>query len=332
MRAKHPETGEILVEPLFQTKVRLEPLGGVNGVMEAMRQMIEDVRTAASPLPMHLYSQKQDGHLVEISIPDLHLGKFSDPLETGETYNVEIACDLFRRAVADLICQAKNAYEIDRIVFRIGNDYLTADTFANTTTRGTAQDVSGHFAEHFRKGWQLLRETIESLREIAPIDVMVIPGNHDSVASFALGEVLGAIYHGCEEVTIHHQNNQARKYLSYGDILLGYAHGHLEKAQSLPMLMASEAAVAWGNSRHREIHVGHLHHTRDTHYLGTNEVDGVIVRVIPSLSASDRWHAGKGYRSQRAALAFAYHPTKGQRAIFRHVVTDPLQISVPHVA
>ena len=332
MGAKHPETGEILVEPLFQTKVRLEPLGGVNGVMEAMRQMIEDVRTAVCPLPAYSYPAKKDGHLVEISIPDLHLGKFSDPLETGETYNVEIACDLFRKAVADLIHQAKNACEIDRIVFPIGNDYLTADTFANTTSRGTAQDVSGHFAEHFRKGWQLLRETIESLRKIAPIDVMVVPGNHDSVASFALGEVLGAIYHDSEEVTIHHTNNQPRKYLSYGDILLGYAHGHLEKAQSLPMLMASEAAAAWGNSRHREIHVGHLHHTRDTHYLGTNEVDGVIVRVIPSLSASDRWHADKGYRSQRAALAFTYHPKNGQRGIFRHVVTDPLRIQVTNVA
>ena len=332
MGAKHPETGEILVEPLYQTKVRLEPIGGTEGIVQAMNDLIKDLLSAAPSLPVVNYTRISEGHMVEISIPDLHLGKFATELETGENYNPEIAMRLFMEAIQDLIGQARAAYPIERIIFPIGNDFLTADTMGNTTSRGTAQDVSGNFQEHFRQGIDLLRKAVETLRTVAPVDVVIVPGNHDSVASFALGQLLGALYEDCSEVTIHQQSDQARKYINYGSVLLGFAHGHLERAQNLPMLMAVEAAEQWGKARHREIHVGHLHHTRDTHYMGSNEVNGVIVRIIPSLSAADRWHADKGYRSQRAALAFVYHKAEGQRAIFRHAILDRLKINVAKIA
>lgn len=330
--AKHPQTGEILVEPLFQTKVRLEPIGEVEGVVEAVRGLIEELREASPVLPDIKYSPIKEGHLLEIAIPDLHLGKYAKASETGEDYNVEIACEIFRKALNDLVTQAVKSYPIERIIFPIGNDFLTADTSSNTTTRGTAQDVSGNFENHFRTGIRLLREAVETMRTVAPIEVIIVPGNHDTHAVLAIGELLDAIYENCREITVHNDHTQPRKYISYGDILLGFAHGHNEKANSLPMLMAFEAADAWGRSRHREIHVGHLHHTRDTHYLGSNEADGVLIRVIPSLSASDRWHASKGYRSQRAALAFVYHPADGQRAIFRHSILDTLKVAVPRIA
>ena len=329
--AKHPQTGEILVEPLYQTKVRLEPIGEVEGVVEAVRELIAELREASPILPKIVYAPKEEGHLLEIAIPDLHLGKYAKASETGENYNVEIACELFRKALNDLVAQAAKSYPIERIIFPIGNDFLTADTTSNTTTRGTAQDTAGNFENHFRTGVRLLREAVETMRSVAPVEVVIIPGNHDTHAVLAIGELLGAIYEKCSEVTIHNDSLQPRKYISYGKILLGFAHGHNEKANSLPMLMAVEAADAWGRSRHREIHVGHLHHTRDTHYLGTNESDGVLIRVIPSLSASDRWHAAKGYRSQRAAMAFVYHPKLGQTAIFRHSIINRLETPVPNI-
>lgn len=329
--AKHPQTGEILVEPLFQTKVRLEPLGEVQGMVKAVRELIDELKEASPILPNMDYEPKKEGHLLEIAIPDLHLGKYAKASETGEDYNIEIACELFRKALNDLVAQAAKSYPIERIIFPIGNDFLTADTSSNTTTRGTAQDVSGNFENHFRTGIRLLREAVETMRSVAPIEVIIVPGNHDTHAVLAIGELLDAIYENCGEITVHNDHTQPRKYISYGDILLGFAHGHNEKANSLPMLMAVEAADAWGRSRHREIHVGHLHHTRDTHYMATNELDGVLIRVIPSLSASDRWHAAKGYRSQRAALAFVYHPESGQTAIFRHSITNRLETSVPKI-
>lgn len=330
--AKHPETGEILVEPLFQTKVRLEPIGAAEEIAEALKKYITELKDAAPILPNIRHSRIVDGHLAEISIPDLHVGKFASARETGEDYNLDIACNVFREALHDLASQCTTAYSVDKILFPIGNDFLNADNLANTTTRGTPQDSAGNFQDHFRAGMNLLREGIETLRSIAPVEVVIVPGNHDSVASFALGQLLGALYEHTPDVTVHDNTDQPRQYISYGKVLLGFAHGHNEKARDLPMLMAIEAPESWGKSKHREIHVGHLHHTRDTHYMASNEHEGVIHRVIPSLSASDRWHAAKGYRSQRSALAFVYHPEHGQRAIYKHSILDRLKIPVARIA
>lgn len=330
--AKHPDTGEILVEPLFQTKVRLEPIGATEGLAEALKEYITQLKEAAPILPQIEHSIIEDGHLAEISIPDLHVGKYASANETGESYNLEIACTIFRNALHDLVSQCITAYPIEKILFPVGNDFLNGDNLSNSTTRGTPQDSAGNLKEHFRCGMNLLREAIETLRAVAPVDVIIVPGNHDAVASFALGQLLGALYDGSQGVTVHDSSDQPRKYITFGNILLGFAHGHNEKARDLPMLMAMEAAEMWGKTRHREFHVGHLHHTRDTHFMGTNEKDGVIHRVIPSLSSADRWHADKGYRSQRAALAFVYHRSKGQRAIFRYSILDRLQITVENVA
>lgn len=300
--------------------------------IEALKSMIIQLSENTPILPKVSHRPITGGHLAEISIPDLHLGKYAAPEETGESYSPEIASRVFRTAFDDLLYQVKKAYDIERIVIPIGNDFLTSDNLKNTTTRGTPQDVQGSFHAHFRLGWSLLVEAIEKARAVAPVDVIVVPGNHDSIASFVLGQILGVYFASVQDVRVHNQNDQPRKYLRYGEVLLGYAHGHSEKARSLPMLMATEAALAWGKTRHREIHLGHLHHTRDTHFLGSNEIDGVILRVIPSLSATDRYHASQGYRSQRAALAFVYHAKMGQKAIFRHSILDELAIQIPSVA
>lgn len=301
-------------------------------IMAGIWNLISEVRDV-TPAPIDLiYNQNRNGHLLELAIPDLHLGRYSSVEETAVAYDVNIACELYRCAVTDLLSQAKNCYKIDQIILPIGNDFLTIDNLRNTTSRGTRQDVIGNFPHHFRKGVQLLRQTVETLRRVAPVKVIIINGNHDSISSIAFGELLSALYESTPSVDVQNCCDQPRKYIRFGTNLLGFAHGHEEKARSLPMLMATEAASDWGNTQHREFHVGHFHHTRDVCYLSTSEADGVIVRVIPSLSAADRWHASKGYRSQRAALAFVYHAQQGQRAILRHSILEPLKIAVSHIS
>jgi DNA-binding transcriptional regulator YiaG len=60
--AKHPDTGEILVEPLFQTKVRLEPIGAAEGIAEALKAYIAELKEAAPGCPMgsFRYSYNED--------------------------------------------------------------------------------------------------------------------------------------------------------------------------------------------------------------------------------------------------------------------------------
>ena len=41
------------------------------------------------------------------------------------------------------------------------------------------------------------------------------------------------------------------------------------------------------------------------------EYQGVRVCTLPSLSASDAWHASKGYAGVRSSEAYIFHPEQG---------------------
>ena len=83
------------------------------------------------------------------------------------------------------------------------------------------------------------------------------------------------------------------------------------------MVMAAEAPELWAASDYREFHLGHYHVRRETKYLPVNEVGGVRLRILPSLSKADDWHYQKGYVAGiRAAEAYLWHPQKGLTAQF----------------
>jgi hypothetical protein len=71
--------------------------------------------------------------------------------------------------------------------------------------------------------------------------------------------------------------------------------------------MALEAGHAWGRSRCREIHTGHLHKQsakirRVIDSDGIDTVDGVVVRIAPALCPPDDWHAQEGWIGSRQAM------------------------------
>ena len=91
---------------------------------------------------------KQSNHLLVINPADIHIGKYASHTETGDGYNVEIACNRVLEGLEGLIEKSKG-FDVDRVLFCIGNDVLHIDNVYNTTTAGTNQDVDGKWWEHF---------------------------------------------------------------------------------------------------------------------------------------------------------------------------------------
>jgi len=90
-------------------------------------------------------------------------------------------------------------------------------------------------------------------------------------------------------------------------------HGDKGKHKTYPLLMATEQPEAFGQTMFREIHTGHTHQTK------TEEQFGVRVRVLPSLSPPDAWHAENGFVSnQRNAEAYVWSAKEGLIAQFYH--------------
>jgi hypothetical protein len=80
-------------------------------------------------------------------------------------------------------------------------------------------------------------------------------------------------------------------------------------------MMAMEAPELWAKSIYREIHTGDKHNKKDIIY-SANEGNGVVVRILRSLAASDAWTFSKGFNSLRAAESFLWDKEKGLIAQF----------------
>lgn len=261
------------------------------------------------------YVKPTTPHLLEVDLFDVHFGKLAWARETGEDYDLKIAERVFRDAVEEILSRAVG-YEVERIILPVGNDFFHIDNPNNQTTNGTPQDQDGRYAKMIEVGELALIWAVEKLREVAPVDVLYVPGNHDRMSSLHAVRTLWAWFHNCPDVTVE-MEPKTRKYVHYGKTLIGFTHGNEEKASSLPGIMATEEPHLWAASCYREWHRGHKHSAKRTETTPVETVDGVKIRDLQSLSGKDAWHARKGYGGgKRAAEAFLYCKRTGDTHSF----------------
>ncbi len=258
-------------------------------------------------------------HMLELSMPDLHIGKLAWDEESGENFDTKEAIRRYNKAIDRLLSQV-NLHTVQKILLPIGNDMLNIDTKAFTTTAGTPQACDSRWQQMFRKAKDLLVFNIDRLAKIAPVEVLVVPGNHDNQTMFYLGDSLESWYRSSELVSVNNAPTQ-RKYVNYGVNLVGFTHGNEEKHADLPLIMASEQRDLWAKTMYREFHLGHFHKSKAMKFVDVDEFPGCKVRIIPSLSGSDAWHNAKGYMSMKSAEAFLYHKDDGLVANYKfHVL------------
>jgi hypothetical protein len=263
-----------------------------------------------------------------LAVPDLHVGKLAWGEETGENYDTKIALEVWQGAVRALLARAAAyPHEVERLIIPLGNDLFHIDTLENTTTKGTRVDVDSRWQKAFRLVTEfVIEEVVERARSLSPqVKVVMIPGNHDHQRTFYLGEVLRAFYRKSSGVEVDNAP-KPRKYELWKRVLLGWTHGHREKTKDLPLLMAVESPHEWGLSAWREWQIGHYHARKQYHYMPLVDERGVVVRVLPSLSGVDAWHAEQGFvGTNKTASLIVYHPD-GEEATFHY--TPPKEVYV----
>jgi hypothetical protein len=305
--------GKPEVVPLWRIKLSLRRRVTRNEQREA-EGLLERIRERAPQYPaLGDAPSMDDPHLVELSLMDVHFGKLAWRHETGKDYDLAIARRDYIAAIHDLVRKA-SAFQIERFLLPIGNDFMHVDTQANTTTKGTPVDADGRYPKIWETAKMACVEAIETLLPIAPVDILWVPGNHDQQASFHLCEVLGAWFRNADRFTYAKCDEfTGRKYYPYGPMVIGFTHGDEEKQSDLPAIMMHEARELMATRRGLEIHLGHFHKAKETRYVNTDTfAGGVRVRVLPSLSGTDKWHHAKGYvGSMRAAEAYLWSKRTG---------------------
>lgn len=295
--------------PLFQVKAWLRRMVTVERTRGLIMDMLGEFRKQAPAQPRIHSKPPRDGCLLEISIFDLHLGKLCWAPEVGQHYDAKIAQSGFTEAVEALLDRAKG-FPVSRILLPTGNDFFNVDNQNETTASGTPQTEDGRWQKTFAMGRKLMVDAIERLRSVAPVDVLMVPGNHDTERLFYLGEVLDGWFSKTPDVQVNNSPTM-RKYYRFGNNLLGFTHGKEEKHSNLPLIMATEAGKDWAETKFREVHIGHWHHRKELYFNASEEFNGIRVRIIPSLCPADDWHTLKGFSGLRSAEAYVWSPTDG---------------------
>lgn len=250
--------------------------------------------------------------MLEVPIVDLHLAKLAWEPETGENYDSKIAELRFMDVIYDVVERAKGI-EFEQIIFPIGNDFFNYDDAEGGTRKGTKQDNDSRWQKMYLKGNELLIRAIDILAQLAPVKVFQIPGNHDFATSFYAIVNIASWFRNDENVTVD-TNPRTRKYVEFGKCLIGFTHGDKEKRRIFGN-MQIEAPEAWGRTKYREWHAGHLHseHVKEEH--------GVIVRNLSSVTGTDAWHYESGYTGAIAKnQAFVWDKERGLRDIWMTTV------------
>lgn len=309
--AKDEETGQIIVEPLFQVVAWLRKKKSLLHAEQIRKYVIDEIEKCAFQYPSRPKPPKVDPqqlHMFEPGICDVHLGALAWGEETGEDYDLKLGCKSVHWAVPNLI-QKASGYFISKILLPLGNDFFHFDSPKNETARGTQVDVDTRWLKMFQTGITLSIWMIDSLLEAAPVDVLIIPDNHAPTTTLSLGEVLKAWYSKCPDVNIDNSPKQ-RKYHAYGVNLIGFGHGRDPKLKDWPLLMPVEVPEMWAKSKIREWHVAHWHQRKRIETL--KETNGIILRVLPSLAGTDLYHYEHGYVGNlRSAEGYLWNQVSG---------------------
>lgn len=310
------DTGKAATEPLYQVKAFLSrKLNVVDAKKEIADLLAHAKKDAPSPKFVKKLQGKKGG-MFEINLTDHHFGKLAWKLETlVANYDVKIATEVFTKAI-DTLIQRSPFETYEEIVFVVGNDLFNNDDTQGRTTAGTQVESDLRHEKTYKIARIAIVDTIENkLRPRADrTKIVVCPGNHDQNSVWHLGDSLELYFSKYDDVEVDNSPS-SRKYHRYGNVLIGYTHGHLAKKKDLPMLMTVEAKQDYCHTRFHEWHISHRHQTE------VIESHGTRVRTLSTLCPPDGWHAENGYVGNiQSSEAFVWDKIEG--LIYIVVYTD----------
>ena len=289
---------------LYSSKVSAKPKvdDGLDSV-EIVKHF-EDFAKGYKPSEIAPKQYEYGAEMLVICAFDLHYGKLASSYEINDTYNHVVAKQRLLDSIKTYISKLRGR-KFEKIVFPIGNDFFNSE-FTGSTTGGTPQSNSARFSELFVEGTKVLIEAIDLLSTVAPVDVILIGGNHSRNTEHYCACVIDAWYRNSDVVTVD-SSPTLRKYIRFGNNLLGFAHGSDEKDRIFG-LMQVEAAEDWGAKgvNTREWLLAHRHSE------AVVEKNGVIARTVPTVSGNDDWLYRVGFTtSKKRSVAYVYDKAGG---------------------
>ena len=292
---------------LWQSKITVKPRTTNEITFEDVDRYFENKDLNAPIVPIKSDYNKK-GEILEICIPDLHSGLLAWRHETGDDYDLNIAKERFFKAISDIVSRSENC-SFSKILFVTLGDLLHTDNDAQTTTKGTFQQVDGRLAKIFDYTLDMIIDAIKMLSNIAPVEVIYICGNHDRVLGYTLIKAAKKAFTENGRVEFDVSPNP-QKFRLLGNTLIGWTHGDMPKKNMLGWLQ-DRARKEFGESKYAEIHSGHFH----SEQVQTGA--GVTIRYMPNLASASYWEHQQGFpHTTKTVMCYRWHREKGLRSIW----------------
>jgi hypothetical protein len=250
-------------------------------------------------------------NMAEFMLPDLHLGR----VNTDGTATLEIVKQEFENAIDYFIETVLVRNPVEKVVLVLGNDYYNSSNCHGETFKGTKQTEHPIWEETFNLGTELAISNIIKIQEAtgAEVEVVIVLANHDYESSFYLGKILEVCFKDNPMIKIQ-CDMKTHKFVQFGKVLIGYCHKAPSTVVSLPLLMANKLPLQWAETTWREWHIAHLHQKNSK--IEHSDVNGVRIRMFPTITAPSDWEDSQGYGDAREGTLILWHKIKGCIAEF----------------
>ena len=240
-----------------------------------------------------------------VNLYDAHLDKLPIKSTCGVESTLEKNIEVFRNTIQRIKNELLKYPRLYEIILPVGNDLFHTNGFNSQTKKGTQIEYFGSPEDAYYVICDAITEMIKELSIICNIKVIMIKGNHDEDKITTLGYWLHRYFDlpnaqvktiGRNNVIVDFMRTQ-RKYIRFGENLIGFAHGDKEKSKipQLPLIMATEAKELWGATTHRKMYLGDLHHGFEYQFLKAKDQPGVEVEYLRSVGTTDTWHEDFGW-------------------------------------
>ena len=283
---------------------------------DVLSDFIENVKKYAPRYPRLARNVSKDGHLLVIDIADLHINKYANTDFAGDNYDSGVAVKRAIEGTQGLIDKA-SGFDIDKILFVVGNDVLNTDNVFKQTTKGTNQDTDLHWFKAFNIAKDCYVKCLELCLAVADVDVVHCASNHDLMSGSFLAVTLEAWFRNNKNITFN-TSPKYRKYYQYHNTMIELEHGDKGKLANIPLIMAQEQPKMWAETKFRYALLHHFHHQDKTNWKSGKDYIGVNVTYLRSPSSADLWHYENHFINLVAVEAFVHSKDLGRVAQLTH--------------
>jgi len=239
--------------------------------------------------PTHFRSRSK--YAAEVAPLDAHLGKLAWGLETQQRdYDLPIGVDDYGYA-CDQNLEWISPFSPEKIFYILGQDLMHAENLEGITPRGkNVLDMDTRFDKIMDAAIDITIKNIYKCRAVAPVEIILVPGNHDMHASKWLARCLDQHFRKDKHVSVDHGPNN-RKARLWGQTLVGWCHEiPPSKAAAYANELAQVFREEWSKAKYVEWHHGHKHKKGEIKTSPVVTHGGVLMRQLTALSPIDFWH------------------------------------------